>query len=157
MPRFGYMSYIFSFRANHSRSRSVISPGTASTPNERASPPEIDRAIVHRVAEVFPGIAKDHHAAPLHHEAGECAGIAADDDGAAFLVDSGAGSDRSLADQVAAAESSAELGAGIFLDDDGARHHVLAASPADAALDCNVRAVNQTACEISARAFNVQI
>src|SRR5271156_666479 len=50
---------------------------------------DIDRPVVHRVTEVLAGVAKDDHAAPLHHEARKRAGTAADDDRAAFHVDAG--------------------------------------------------------------------
>src|SRR5262245_4700245 len=39
---------------------------------------DIDRAVIHGIAEILPGIAADHHPPALHHEAGESAGIAAD-------------------------------------------------------------------------------
>ena len=66
---------------------------------------DIDRAVIHGIAEILAGIAADHHAAALHHEAGEGAGLAADDDGAALHVDAGARADIALADEVAAARS----------------------------------------------------
>src|SRR5438067_590420 len=81
---------------------------------------QIDRAVIHRIAQVLAGIATDHHAPPLHHEAGEGAGITADDDVSALLVDTGAGTDRALADEIAASQCRAELRAGILLDDDRA-------------------------------------
>src|SRR5262245_10556840 len=37
---------------------------------------DIDRAVIHRIAEVLAGIAQDDHAAALHHEAAEGAGPA---------------------------------------------------------------------------------
>src|SRR5947208_2156068 len=48
---------------------------------------DIDRPVIHRVAEVLAGVAEDDHAAALHHEAAERPGPAADDDGAALHVD----------------------------------------------------------------------
>ena len=118
---------------------------------------DIDRAVVHRIAEILAGVAADHHAAALHHEAGEGAGVAADDDRAALLVDAGARADIAVADEVAAADRRAELRAGVLLDQDGAGQHVLGAGPADAALDPHVRPVDQAAAEIAERAFDEEV
>src|SRR6202012_646109 len=118
---------------------------------------EINRAVVHGVAEILAGVAKDHHPTALHHETGERSGVAADDDGAAFLIDSSARADRPLADQVAAAQRGAELRSGIFFDDNCASHHVLAAGPADAPLDGYVRTIEQAAGKIAARPLNMQV
>ena len=51
----------------------------------------------------------------------------------------------------------AELRAGILLDEDGAGQHVLAAGPADAALDPDIRPVEQAAGEIAAGALDIEI
>src|SRR5262249_50514585 len=48
---------------------------------------QIDRSVVHGVAEVLSRVTEDHHAAALHHEAGEGTGIAAHNDRAALLID----------------------------------------------------------------------
>ena len=100
--------YSFSLRSSHCTSRSVISPGTASTPRLGDLAADVDRAVVHRIAEVLAGVAEDDHAAALHHEAGERAGAAADDDRAALHVDADARADVALADEIAAAERRAE-------------------------------------------------
>src|SRR4029453_8507899 len=84
-----------------------------------------NRAVVHGVAEILPGIAADHHAPALHHEAGEGAGIAADDDISAFLVDARPRADIAAADEIAAAQGRAELGARVLLDQDRPARHVL--------------------------------
>src|SRR5512134_105103 len=118
---------------------------------------DIDRAVIHGVAEIFAGIAADHHAPALHHEAGEGAGIAADDDGAPLHVDAGARADIAAADEIAAADGGAELRAGILLDQDGSAHHVLGAGPADASRDPHIRSVDQAAAEIAERAVDDEI
>src|SRR5215207_274728 len=118
---------------------------------------DIDRAVIHAVAEILAGVAANDHAATLHHETGEGAGIAADDDRAALLIDAGARADRSLADEIAAAQCGPKLGPGVLLDDDGTRHHVLAAGPADAPLDAHIRPVEKAAREIAAAALDIKI
>src|SRR5688500_1794459 len=104
---------------------------------------DIDRAVIHGIAEVLAGVAQDDHAAALPHEAAAGAGAPADQDGAALLVDADAGADIALAHQVAAADRGAEGGAGVLLDDHAAAQHVLCARPADAAGDVDVRPVDQ--------------
>src|SRR5690606_1874437 len=101
--------------------------------------------VVHRVAEIDPGIAQDDHAAALHHEAAERARPAADDDGAALHVDARAGADVALADEIAAADRRPEGGAGVLLDDHCAGHHVFGAGPSDTAAHADVRPVDQPA------------
>ena len=78
---------------------------------------------------------------------------AADDDRAALLVDAGAGADVALAHEIAAAQGRAERRAGVLLDDDRAGQHVLGARPADAALDADVRTVDQAAAEVAEAAL----
>src|SRR5215510_6665034 len=90
---------------------------------------DIDRAVIHRIAEILAGVAQDDHAAALHHEAAERAGPAADQDGAALLVDADARADIALAHQVAAADGGAEGRARILLDHDAAAQHVFPARP----------------------------
>src|SRR3990170_7254430 len=94
---------------------------------------DIDRAIIHGVAEILAGIAADHHAPALHHEAGEGAGVAADDDAPALHVDAGARADIASAHEIAPADGRAELRARVLLDEDCPAHHILGAGPADAA------------------------
>src|SRR5688572_4744794 len=118
---------------------------------------DIDRAVIHGIAEVLAGVTQDDHAAALHHEAAEGAGAPADQDGAALLVDADAGADIALAHQVAAADRGAEGGAGVLLDDHAAAQHVLRARPADAAGDVDVRPVDQAAAEIAQAALDVQV
>src|SRR4029453_14707033 len=74
----------------------------------RRRPGNIDRAVIHGVAEILAGVAADHHAPALHHEAGEGAGIAADADISAFLVDPRARADIAAADEIATAHGWAE-------------------------------------------------
>src|SRR6185437_10247322 len=118
---------------------------------------DIDRAVIHGVAEILAGIAANHHAPALHHEAGERAGVAADDDRAALHVDAGARADIALADEVAAADRRAELRARVLLDEDRPAHHVLGARPADAAGDAHVRSVDQAEAEITERAVDDEV
>src|SRR6185295_571688 len=92
-----------------------------------------------------------------HHEAAERARPAADQDGAALLVDPDARADIALAHQVAAADRRAEGGAGVLLDHDPAAQHVLRARPADPAGDRDVRTVDQAAAEIAEAALDVQV
>jgi hypothetical protein len=118
---------------------------------------DIDGAIIHRIAEILAGVAADHHAPALHHEAGEGPGVAADDDRAAFHVDARARADIALAHEVAAPDRRAELRAGVFLDQDGPAHHVLGAGPADAAGDAHIGAVDEAEAEIAERTLDDQI
>src|SRR4029077_13952774 len=69
----------------------------------------IDRAVIHRVAEILAGVAADHHAPALHHKAGEDPGGGADDDGAALLVNPGARADIAPAHEIAASDRRPEL------------------------------------------------
>src|SRR5581483_10095869 len=95
---------------------------------------DVDRAVVHRVAEAVADVAAEDHAAALHHEAGHHARVAEDDDRAALLVDSGARAD-------------------VPVHDDDAGHHVLAGRPADAAVDRDLRAVDEAAAEVAEAAL----
>src|SRR5215813_3194008 len=54
---------------------------------------DVDRAVVHRVAQAAAHVAADDLAAALEHEAGHRAGVPAHDDRAALLVDAGPGAD----------------------------------------------------------------
>src|SRR3984957_11353399 len=120
-------------------------------------PADIDRAVVHRVAEVLAGIAQDHHASALHHETAERAGPPADDDRAALHVDAHAGTHIAPADEVAAAQRGAESRSRVLVDDHGPGEHVLRARPADTALDVDVRSVDQAAAEIAEAAFDGEV
>src|SRR5271169_129889 len=117
---------------------------------------DVNRAVVHRVAQVLAGIAKDDHASALHHEAAESAGPAAGDDRAALHVDTHAGAHIALTDEVATAERRAEGRARVLLDHHRSGEHVLGARPADAACDVDVRSVDQAAAEIAETAFDGQ-
>src|SRR5262245_52707490 len=79
---------------------------------------DVNRAVVHRVAEVLAGVAEHDHPAALHHEARERAGAAADENRAAFHVDAGTRADVALADEIAAAQRRAERRPGVLLDHD---------------------------------------
>src|ERR1700730_12859352 len=48
---------------------------------------DIDDPVIHGIAEILAGVAEDHHASTLHHEAAKCAGPPAGNDGAALHVD----------------------------------------------------------------------
>src|SRR3954452_5230393 len=65
---------------------------------------DVQRAVVHRVAQAVTDVAADDLAAALHHEGGHRAGVAERQDRAALLVDAGARADVALDDQVAAAD-----------------------------------------------------
>src|SRR6266478_5891824 len=118
---------------------------------------DIDRAVVHGVAQVLAGIAQDHHPSTLHHEAAEGAGPAADDDRAALHVNAYASPYISLAHQVSATHGGAEGRARVLLDHDRPRQHVLGARPADAALDADVWSVDQPTAEIAEAPFDDQV
>src|SRR5262245_23815736 len=118
---------------------------------------DIDRAVIHGIAEILPGIAADHHPPALHHAAGDGPGIAADDDRSAFLVDARARADIAAADEIAAADGGAELRARVLLDQDRPAHHILGARPADPARDPHIRPVAQAAAEIAERAVDDEI
>ncbi len=79
------------------------------------------------------------------------------EDRAALLVDPAARADAALDHQVAAAQRRARERAGVDLDDDDAGHHVLAGRPADAPVDLDLRAVDQTAAEVAERALEMDL
>src|SRR5215471_2904076 len=118
---------------------------------------DVDRAVVHGVAEILAGIPQDHHAPALHHEAAEGAGAATDDDRAALHVDTDPRADIPLADEISAAHGRTEGRARVLLDHHGSRHHVLGARPADAALDVNVRPVDEAAAEVTEASVDRQV
>src|SRR4029077_505714 len=78
-------------------------------------------------------------------------------DRAALHVDAHTRADIALADEVTAAQGSAEGRARILLDHHGAGEHVLGARPADAALDADVGSVDQSAAEIAQAPFDGEI
>src|SRR5438105_2994291 len=78
--------------------------GHAVDPERLPLPADVDRAVVHRVAEARADVAAEDLPAPLHHEARHRAGVAEHDHGAAFLVDPGARADPALDHDVAAAD-----------------------------------------------------
>src|SRR3954447_5007835 len=116
-------------------------------------PSDVDRPVVHRVAEAVADVAAEDHAAALHHEARHRPGVAADDDRAALLVDPRTRADAALDEEVASAEGGARERAGVRVDDDDARHHVLAGRPADAAGDVDLGPVDQAAAEVAEAPF----
>src|SRR3990172_9601013 len=110
---------------------------------------DVDRAVVHGVAEAGADVAEEDLPAALHHEARHRAGRAEHDDRAALLVDPGAGADAALDDEVAAAKRRSGERARVRLDDDDAGHHVLAGRPADAPVDLDLRAVDEATAEVA--------
>src|SRR4051794_23512112 len=111
--------------------------------------PDVERAVVHRVAQAVPDVAADDLAAALHNEGGHRAGVAEHEDRPALLVDARARADVALDDEVPAADGRAGQRAGVLLDHDDAGHHVLAGRPARAAGDGDLRAVDQAAGEVA--------
>src|SRR5919205_3133909 len=85
---------------------------------------DVDRPVVHRVAEAGADVAEDDLATALHHEAGHRAGVAHDDDRAALLIDAGAGADLAFDHEVPTPKGGARQRPGIRFDDDYSRHHV---------------------------------
>src|ERR1700744_5236991 len=57
---------------------------------------DVDRAVIHGVAQTGARVTADDLAPALHHESGHGPGAAQGDDGAALLVDPGAGADLAL-------------------------------------------------------------
>src|SRR6201997_5166675 len=110
---------------------------------------DVDRAVVHRVAEPRADVAAQDHSTALEHEAGHRPGPAEDDDRAALLVDPGARADLTLDDEVAAAHGGPGQRARVRVDHDDAGHHVLAHRPAHAALDVDLGAVDDAAAEVA--------
>src|SRR5262249_53102788 len=119
-------------------------------------PSDINDPVVHGIAEILSGIAEDDHASSLHHEARECTGAAADDDGAPFLIDPGAAADVAHAHHVAAAQGCGKARSCAFLDDPWPRQHVLGTAPANSTFDVDVRTIDQSAAEISEPPVKVQ-
>src|SRR5215470_14374241 len=115
---------------------------------------DVDRAVVHRVAQAAAHVAADDLAAALQHEPGHRARVAADDDRAALLVDAGAGPDVAADHHVAAAQRRAGQRAGVLVADDHAGHHVLGRRPADPPLHVDLRAVDQPAAEVAEAAVD---
>ena len=113
---------------------------------------DVDRPVVHRVAEPGADVAEEDHPAALHHEAGHRAGAAEHDDRAALLVDAGARADLALDHEVAAADRGTRQRARVPVDDDDPRHHVLADRPAHAPLDVDLGPVDQAEAEVAERA-----
>src|ERR1700682_3991083 len=126
-------------------------------PEARDLAADVDRAVVHGVAEVLAGIAEDDHASALHHEAAEGARPATNDDRAALHIDTDARADVALAHQITATDRGAEGRARVLLDHYGSGEHVLGARPADPALDADVGSVDQPATEIAQTAFDREI
>src|SRR5262249_41566275 len=110
---------------------------------------DVDRAVVHRVAEAVTHVAAEDHPAALHHEARHHPGVADDDDGAALLVDHRSGDDAAVDDEVTAAERRPGQRARVPGDRDYAGHHVLAGRPADAAGDVDLGPVDEPAAEVA--------
>src|SRR5215467_13327971 len=115
---------------------------------------DVERAVVHGVAQAAAHVAADDLAAALQHEPGHRTGVAADDDRAALLVDAGAGTDVAAHHDVAAAERRARQRACVLVDDDHARHHVLGHRPADPPLYLDLRPVDQPAAEVAEAAVD---
>src|SRR5919106_6117246 len=117
-------------------------------------PADVDRPVVHRVAEAVADVAEDDHPAALQHEAGHRARVAEHHDRPALLVDPGAGAHLALDHEVAAADRRSGEGTGVAVDDDDARHHVLADRPTDPSLHVHLRAVDQPEAEVAERAVD---
>src|SRR5580693_10691768 len=110
---------------------------------------DIDGPVVHRVAQAVAHVTADDLAAALQHEPGHRAGLAANDDRAALLVDPGARPDVPADHQVAAAQRRAGERAGVLVHQHDAGHHVLRGRPADPPGDVDLRAVDQPAAEVA--------
>src|SRR6266702_4204497 len=111
--------------------------------------PDVDRAVVHGVAETGADVAAEDLPAALHHEAGHHPRGAEHDDRAPLLVDPGPGSDLALDDEVAAPNRGPGQRTGVAVDHDDPGHHVLAGRPADPPLDVDLGAVDQSAAEVA--------
>src|SRR5450755_1988663 len=127
--------------------------GNAVDPKRLHGSRDVDRAVVHRVAEAGPDVAADDLAAALHHEAGHRPGGPEHDDRPPLLIDPGARADLALDDHVAAAQRGAQQRSGVAVDRHDAGHHVLARGPADAAGDQHLRAVDDPAGEVAEAAL----
>src|SRR5579859_738549 len=115
---------------------------------------DVDRAVVHGVAQAAAHVAADDLPAALEHEPGHHAGVSAHDDGAALLVDAGAGAHVTADDDVAAAQCGAGQRARILVHDEDAGHHVLRHRPADAPPDVDLGPVDQPAAEVAEAAVD---
>src|SRR6266566_324090 len=115
---------------------------------------DVDRAVVHRVAQAAAHVAADDLAAALEHEAGHHAGVPAHDDRAALLVDAGPGAHVAAHHHVAAAQRGAGQRAGVLVDDDDAGHHVLGHGPADPSGDVDLGPVDKPAAEVAEAAVD---
>ena len=140
-------------RSTSSVSESSHSASTQSIPSAAIFAADVDRAVVHRVAQPRPDVAADDLAAALHHEAGHRGGVAEHDDRAALLVDAGARADVTLDDEVAAAQGRAGKRAGVVIDHDDPRHHVLGDRPPDPSGDLDLGAVDQPTAEVAQAAL----
>src|SRR5262249_4455350 len=96
---------------------------------------DVDRPVVHRVAEARARVAADDLPPALHHEPGHRAHGSSDDDRAALLIHSRPRTDAAPHDEVPAAHGRTCEGATVSVDDHDPGHHVLAGRPADAARD----------------------
>src|SRR5919201_624900 len=115
-------------------------------------PADVDRPVVHRVAEPRPDVAEDHLATALHHEPGHRPRVPHHDHRPALLVDPRARADLALDHDVAPAYRRSRQRARVAVHDHDAGHHVLEGRPADAARDVDLGAVDQAAAEIPERA-----
>src|SRR5216683_6513121 len=120
-------------------------------------PAHIDRAVVHRVAQPAAHVAADDLPAALEHEPRHHARVAADEDGAALLVDARPGPDIAADHHVAAAQRRAGQRPCVLVDEDHAGHHVLGSRPADPAGDVNLRPVDQAAPEVAEAALDADL
>ena len=110
---------------------------------------DVDRAVVHRVAQTVAHVAADDLPAALHHEAGHRPGVAEHEDRAALLVDPRPRAHLALDDEVASAQRGAGERAGVALDDDDARHHVLGHRPAHSPVDLDLGPIDQADPEVA--------
>src|ERR671918_1806254 len=128
-------------------------PRDAVDPERLHLPGDVDRPVVHGVAEAGADVAAEDLAAALHHEAGHRAGVTERDDRSALLVDAAPSPHAALDEHVAAAQGRPGERAGVAVDDDDPGHHVLARRPADAAGDVDLGPVDQAAAEVAERAL----
>src|SRR5215211_1562762 len=118
---------------------------------------DVNRPVVHRVAETGADVSANDLAPTLEHEPCHRAGVAEDDDRAALLVDARARAHLPLDDDVASSNGGSGQRAGVALDDNDPRHHVLAGRPADPTADVNLRAVDQATPEVAERALEADL
>src|SRR5579859_2060753 len=115
---------------------------------------DVDRAVVHGVAQAAAHVAADDLPAALEHEPGHHAGVSAHDDGAALLVDAGAGAHVTADHHVAAAQRGAGQRARVLVHDEDPGHHVLGHRPADPSGDVDLGPVDETAAEVAEAALD---